>query len=44
MENKREVILDGTSEEQDRRLKEWFGLRPDQSFDDLELPDDEDEK
>lgn len=29
------VILDGSMEDQIRRTKEWFGLRPDQSFSDL---------
>ncbi len=45
MDKKRHMILDGSIEEQDRRFKEWLGLRPDQSYDELKLPeDDEDEK
>lgn len=27
----KEHILDGTPEEQERRVKEWLGLRPDQT-------------
>ena len=38
------VILDGTPEEQDRRLKEWFGLRPDQSFSEITFTPEEEEK
>lgn len=38
MEKHREVILDGTLEDQERRLKEWCGLRPDQPLSELEIP------
>ena len=38
------VIRDGTPEEQDRRLKEWCGLRPDQSFSEITFTPEEEEK
>ncbi len=41
------IVLDGSLEEQTKILKESFGLRPDQSFQDLDvdisdMDDDED--
>ena len=44
MDKKRPIILDGTPEEQDKRFKEWLGLRPDQSYDDLVISEEELEK
>nr|DAE04365.1 MAG TPA: hypothetical protein [Siphoviridae sp. ctc6d98] len=41
MDKKRPIILDGTPEEQDKRFKEWLGLRPDQSYDDLVISEEE---
>ena len=35
--------LDGTIEQQTKSLKEFFGLRPDQSFQDLDIDVDEEE-
>lgn len=43
MDKKRHIILDGPIEEQDRRFKEWLGLRPDQSYDDLVITEEEEE-
>lgn len=37
MEHKKVNILDGSPEERDRIIKALFGLRPDQSFQDLEI-------
>ena len=36
------IMLDGTLEEQISQLKEFFGLSPEQSFQDL--PDDEEDE
>ncbi len=34
-------VLDGSEEEQERQLKLWLGLSPDQSFADLpDIPED----
>ena len=35
------TTLDGSIEEQTRMLKEFFGLRPDQSFQDLDVDIDD---
>lgn len=37
-------FLDGSAEEQTNVLKEFFGLSPDQSFQDLEVDDEEENK
>lgn len=37
MEHKPITTLDGPIEEQIATLKEWLGLRPDQSFQDLDV-------
>lgn len=42
MEHQKVNILDGSSEERDRIIKSLFGLRPDQSFQDLEIDTDRD--
>lgn len=34
------TILDGSKEEQTKALKEFFGLSPEQSFQDLEVEDE----
>ncbi len=39
--DKKITILDGSIEEQTRVLKEFFGLRPDQTFQDLDIDEDE---
>ena len=44
MEHKPITKLDGPIEEQIATLKEWLGLRPDQSFQDLDVDIDEDEE
>ncbi len=36
-------VLDGSIEEQTKVLKEFLGLSPEQSFQDLEIDEDEDE-
>lgn len=41
MENMPITTLDGPLEEQIRTLKEFFGLRPDQSFQDLDVDIDD---
>lgn len=41
MDKKRPIILDGTPEDQDRRFKEWLGLRPDQSYEELVISEEE---
>ena len=37
-------FLDGSLEEQTKALKEFFGLRQDQSFQDIEIDDDDNNK
>lgn len=46
MDKKPITVLDGSKEEQLKTLKEFFGLRPDQSFQDLDVDVDyeDDEK
>ena len=41
MDEKRINFLDGSIEERERAVKEFFGLKPEQSFQDLESEDDE---
>lgn len=41
MENMPITTLDGSIEEQTKTLKELFGLRPDQSFQDLDVDIDD---
>lgn len=41
MENKQVSILDGSKEEREQTMKEFFGLSPEQSFQDLEIEDEE---
>ena len=41
MEGKQITFLDGSKEEREKALKEFFGLSPDQSFQDLDTDDDE---
>lgn len=40
----KEHFLDGTPEEQERRVKEWLGLRLDQTFADITFTPEEEEK
>ena len=44
MEPKPIAILDGSTEEREKLMKEFFGLRPEQTFQDLDvdISDDED--
>lgn len=44
MDKKSIMILDGSKEKREKIMKEFFGLRPDQSFQDLEIEDDEDDE
>lgn len=37
------TMLDGSKEERMKAMKEFFGLREDQTFQDIEIDDDDDE-
>ena len=37
MEQKQITVLDGSKEERDKIMKDFFGLSPEQSFQDLEV-------
>ena len=43
MDKKQIIILDGSKEERERIMKDFFGLKPDQSFQELDV-DIEDEE
>lgn len=43
MEQKCITVLDGSKEEREKIMKEFFGLRPEQSFQDLDVDVDEDD-
>lgn len=37
-------FIDGSAEEQTKALKEFFGLSPDQSFQDIKLEDEDEQE
>ncbi len=39
--DKKIISLDGNIKQQTKNLKEFFGLKPEQSFQDLEIEDEE---
>ena len=41
MEKKPITIIDGSKEEREKIMKEFFGLRPEQSFQDIEVDEEE---
>lgn len=41
MEQKSLTLLDGSKEEREKAMKEFFGLRSDQSFQDLDVDEDD---
>lgn len=42
MEQNSLTVLDGSKEEREKAMKAFFGLSPDQSFQDLDVDEDED--
>lgn len=42
MEHNSITLLDGSKEEREKAMKAFFGLSPDQSFQDLDVDEDED--
>ncbi len=43
MEGKQINFLDGSKEEREKAMKEFFGLSPEQSFQDLDVDEKDDE-
>lgn len=43
MEGKQINFLDGSKEEREKAMKEFFGLSPEQSFQDLDVDEENDE-
>lgn len=43
MDEKVNVFLDGSKEKREEFFKKFYGLRPDQSFQDLDVDEDENE-
>lgn len=43
MERRPVTSLDGSMEDQIKAVKEFFGLRPDQSFQDLDIDEDKED-
>lgn len=43
MEGKQINFLDGSKEEREKAMKEFFGLSPEQSFQDLDVDEEDDE-
>ena len=41
MDQKEMNMLDGSKEQREKIMKEFFGLKPDQSFQDLDVDEDE---
>ena len=43
MDQKQITVLDGSKEKREKIMKEFFGLRPDQSFQEIETDAEDDE-
>jgi hypothetical protein len=43
VEEKSMIFLDGSKEESEKAMKEFFGLSPEQSFQDLDVDEDDED-